>query len=63
MTNRQAKTLARRVPFDFTGQTLAKFPDIREGLERVAAKQLRRIAIRPMAPMVRAVLREQLGNA
>lgn len=63
MTNREAAQMARRLPFDFTDRTLENFPGIRLGLERIAAKQLRRIAVRPMAAQTRAVLREQLGRA
>lgn len=63
MTNREAKRLARHIPFDFTGRNLVNFPGVKLGLERVVAKQLRRIAIRPIAYQVRTVLREQLGNA
>ena len=61
MTNREAKAAARRLPFDFTGRTLQNFPGVRLGLERIAAKQLRRIAVRPIAEQLRATLREQLG--
>lgn len=63
MTNREAKRMARMLPFDFTGRTLENFPGVRLGLERIVAKQLRRVAVRPMAKEIRASLREQLGNA
>lgn len=43
MTNRQAKALARQLPFDFTGRTLKHRPDVLLGLKRIAAKQLRRV--------------------
>jgi hypothetical protein len=60
MTNAQAARMARQIPFN-PNQRLA--PEIRQGLERIAAKQLRRIAIRPFAAQTRAALREQLGHA
>lgn len=63
MTNQEAALLARHLPFDFTGRTLNNLPGVRLGLERIVAKQLRRIANRPMAEQTRAVLRQQLGNA
>jgi hypothetical protein len=61
LTQRQAAQLARRIPFDPPGLDI--FPEVKDGLERIAAKQLRRIAVRPFAKQARAVLREQLGNA
>lgn len=63
MTNAEASRMARRLPFDFTGRTLENFPGVKLGLSRIAAKQLRRIAIRPIAEHTRAVLRQLLGNA
>jgi hypothetical protein len=61
LTQRQAGQLARRIPFDPPGLDI--FPEVKDGLQRIAAKQLRRIAVRSIAAQTRAALREQLGNA
>jgi hypothetical protein len=60
MTNAEASAAARRIPFN----PVVPLPhDVHAGLSRIAAKQLRRIAIRNVAPETRAVLRYMTGRA
>jgi hypothetical protein len=60
LTQRQAANQARRIPFDTKGINIVPY-EVTDGLWRIVRKQLRRIAVRPMAEQTRAALREQLG--
>lgn len=62
LTQRQVGAAARQIPFDFKGIAIPPY-EVIDGLWRTVRKQLRRIAVRPMAEQTRAVLREQLGHA
>lgn len=61
MTNRQAKSRLRHVPFHPDGPSQ---PDLADALKRIVNKQLRRVLLGPgLQSDQRAALREQLGNA